>query len=82
MIGGRRVATMETSALSGYRNQVVEEINRIPVEYLPSVLEMVRAFRQGVTLKTAEASFEQGLREALAGEVLPVSDLWKDVEAG
>ncbi len=38
-----------------YRSQVIEELDKIPSEYLPSLLKMLRAFREGVTLPTAEA---------------------------
>lgn len=31
---------------STYRYQVAEEIDKIPQEYLPSVLQMLRAFRE------------------------------------
>ena len=65
---------------SAYRSQVVEEIDQIPGEYLPSVLRMVRAFRESVTLKSAESSFRQGLEEALAGETHAVSGLWDDLD--
>ena len=67
---------------STQRHQVVEEIDRIPLEYLPGLLRMVRAFRESVTLKTAEASFRQGWQEALDGDTRPVSELWDDLDAG
>ena len=67
---------------STQRHQVVEEIDRIPLEYLPGLLRMVRAFRESVTLKTAGASFRQGWQEALDGDTRPVSELWDDLDAG
>jgi len=67
---------------STQRHQVVEEIDRVPLEYLPGLLRMVRAFRESVTLKTAEASFRQGWQEALDGDTRPVSELWDDLDAG
>ena len=72
---------MSTTMSTVYRSQVIEELDRIPGEYLPSVLQMIRAFRESVTLKSAEMSFRQGLTEALAGEVQPVSELWEDIDA-
>jgi len=71
---------MEDVVKSAYRSRVVDEIDRIPKEYLPSVLQMVRAFREGVTLEKAGASFRRGLEEALAGESHPVSSLWDDLD--
>jgi hypothetical protein len=61
---------------------VVEEVDKIPEEYLPFLLEIMRAFRESITLKPAEESFRQGWREALRGETRPVSELWKDIDAG
>jgi hypothetical protein len=61
---------------------VVEEVDKVPEEYLPFLLEIMRAFRESITLKPAEESFRQGWREALRGETRPVSELWKDIDAG
>lgn len=65
---------------STYRNRVHEEIEKIPGEYLPSVLKMMRAFRESVTLRPAEESFRQGFEEALAGDTLPISRLWEGID--
>ena len=67
--------------VSTYAEQLVREINEMPEEYLPILLEMVRLFRESVTLKLAEASFRQGWKEALAGEARPVSELWEGIDA-
>ncbi len=56
-------------------HKVLEEVEKIPAEYLPFLLEMMRAFRESITLKTAEESFRQGWQEALRGETRPVSQL-------
>lgn len=61
--------------------KVLEEVAHIPAEYLPFLLEMMRAFRQSVTLPGAEDSFRRGWQEALRGETRPVSELWEDVHA-
>jgi hypothetical protein len=61
---------------------VIEEAEKIPTEYLPFLLEMTCAFRASIRLKPAEESFRQGWQEALGGETRPVSELWKDVDAG
>ena len=66
---------------STYRHRVVEEIDKIPAEYLPSILEVIRAFRESVTFKSAEASFRHGWKEALDGDTHPVSELWTDLTA-
>ncbi len=61
---------------------VLEEVEKIPAEYLPFHLEMMRAFRESITLKPAAESFRQGWQEALRGETRPVSELWADLDAG
>ena len=63
-----------------YRKRLLEEVEKVPVEYLPFLLNMLRAFRESVTLKPAEESFRQGWQEALRGETRPVAYLWNDAE--
>ena len=49
---------------STYEKQLIHEIEAVPDEYLPTLIGLMRLFRQGVTLKTAEDSFRQGWKEA------------------
>jgi hypothetical protein len=42
-----------TTATIAYRNQVLAELENLPDEYLPFVLQLVRAFRESLTLKPA-----------------------------
>jgi len=66
----------------GYEEQLDLEIKKLPGEYLPNLLQIVRLFRESVTLKPAKNSFSQGWKEALAGEGRPVSELWDGINAG
>ena len=52
----------------------ISEIDKIPEEYLPNLLVIIRTFRESVTLKPAEASLKQGLVEAENGMTKPVSE--------
>ena len=61
---------------------VLEEVGKIPAEYLPFLLERLRAFRESITLKSAAESFQRGWQEALCGETQPVSELWEGLDAG
>lgn len=63
-----------------YAEQLVYEIKETSEEYLPILLEIVRLFRESVTLKPAEASFRQGWKEAMAGQTRPVSELWEGID--
>ncbi|QTA91753.1 hypothetical protein [Desulfonema magnum] len=63
-----------------YTNQLIQEINATPGEYLPTLLNIVRSFRESITLKPAESSFRQGWEEAMSGEAMPVDELWTGIE--
>ena len=69
------------TAESPYRKQALEEIEKIPAEYLPALLKVMQAFREAVTLPPAEDSFRQGWQEALTDQTQPVAELWEDVDA-
>ena len=64
-----------------YAEKISEEIEKTPNEYLPALLEMVRLFRETVTLKPANESFLQGWKEAMNNEVLPLEQLWEGIHA-
>ncbi|MEB3308890.1 MAG: hypothetical protein VKJ02_01510 [Snowella sp.] len=61
--------------------ETIEEIQRTPQEYLPSLLQIIRLFRESVTLKSAEESFRQGWQEAMTGDTIPISELWEGIDA-
>jgi hypothetical protein len=63
------------------RDEVLAEIDALPKEYLPFLLQMMRAFRESVTLKSAAESFRQGWCEAQSGMTSPVEDLWDGIGA-
>ena len=64
-----------------YEEQLDSEIKKLPGEYLPNLLQIVRLFRESVMLKPAVDSFSQGWKEAMAGETRPVSELWDGMNA-
>ncbi len=70
-----------TTATKIYRDKVLAEIDELPVEYLPFLLQLMRAFRESVTLKPAGESFRQGWCEAQSGETYPVERLWDGIDA-
>jgi hypothetical protein len=70
-----------SAEVSVYEKELIREIEEIPHEYLPNLLQIVRLFRESVVLKPAEDSFRQGWKEAMAGETRPVSELWDDIDA-
>jgi hypothetical protein len=67
--------------VSTYEEQLVREIHETPREYWPNLLQLVRLFRESVTLKPAEASFRQGWQEAMTGQTRPIPELWEGIDA-
>ncbi len=63
-----------------YKQQLQKEINQLPQEYLPNLLQLIRVFRETVALKPAPDSFQQGWAETVKGETLPVSKLWDGID--
>ena len=70
-----------TSELSKYEKQLATEIKTIPEEYLPNLLQIIRLFRNSVTLAPAQDSFRKGWKEAVAGVTHPTSELWDGIDA-
>ena len=62
-----------------YRKQVFAEVETVPEEYLPFLLQMIRSYRESVDLKPAAESFQKGWQEAQAGETIPVKHLWEGI---
>jgi len=60
---------------------LVREIRQMPREYWPNLLQLIRLFRESVTLKPAEMSFRQGWQEIMTGQTRPVSELWEGIDA-
>ena len=71
---------MSTKSMT-YEEQLDYEIEKLPGEYLPNLLQIIRLFRESVTLKPAEDSFRQGWKESMEGETRPASELWNGINA-
>lgn len=67
-------------AKTAYASKLYDEIETTSEEYFSALLEIVRGFRHGVLLKPAEDSLRQGMKEALSGNIIPVSELWRSVK--
>ena len=63
-----------------YRTQVLAELEGVPDEYLPFVLQLIRTFWESITLKPAAESFRQGWHEAQCSETSLVASLWNDID--
>ena len=69
------------SASTPYRRQIEDEVEKIPAEFLPSLLKLLQAFRETVTLPSAEDTFRESWKEAKSGQTFPVSTLWEGIDA-
>ncbi|GAB4210147.1 MAG: hypothetical protein Fur006_70470 [Coleofasciculaceae cyanobacterium] len=70
---------VESNSTTAVSEQLTQEIEQTPQEYLPNLLQLVRLFRQSVTLKPAEASFRQEWQEARTGETPQISQLHEGI---
>jgi hypothetical protein len=71
--------TVESDRTTAVLEQLMQEIEQTPQDYLPNLLQLVRLFRESVTLKPAETSFRQGWKEAMTGKTLAVSQVWEEI---
>lgn len=67
--------------IPSYEEAIKREIQETPQEYLPNLLQIIRLFRESVTLKPAAITFRQGWNEVMEGEVRPISELWRGIDA-
>jgi hypothetical protein len=70
-----------TTIVNSYRTQVLAELDSLPEEYLPYVLQLMRTFKESVSLKSAKLSFQQGWQEVQKGELYPIEQLWDGIDA-
>lgn len=64
-----------------YREQILAEIDTLPDEYLPFVLQLVHTLRESISLKPAATSLRQGWAEARQGITYPADELWDGIDA-
>lgn len=67
-------------ATQNYVDQLRDEIRDVPDEYMPALISIVHAFREGVVQKSLEESFVRSWRQAQAGQTHPIDSLWDGIE--
>ena len=70
-----------TSNQTPYHEQSLNELRQIPIEHLSSLLTIVRAYRESLSLPLAEESFSRGWEEIAEGKTRPIQELWEDIDA-
>ena len=66
---------------SDKQKQLLAELEGLPEEYFPLLLQMIRSYRESVLLQPAADSFRRGWKEARRGETVPVDRLWEGIDA-
>lgn len=66
--------------LSEPQRQLLAELEGLPAEYFPFLLQIMRAYRASVLLQPAADSFRRGWKEALSGDVFPIDRLWEGID--
>jgi len=69
-----------SSKSTPYDQQLLWEIQQTPQEFYPGLLQLIRLFREGLTLHSAEESFRLGWKEAMSHETLPIDSLWEGIQ--
>ena len=70
-----------SGSVSEKQRQLLAEVEGLPEEYFPLLLQMIRAYRESVLLRPAGDSFRRGWQEARSGETLPAERLWEGIDA-
>jgi hypothetical protein len=65
---------------SDKQQEVLAELQGLPEEYYPFLLQMIRNYRESVLLQPAADSFRRGWQEAQSGDTLPVDRLWEGLD--
>lgn len=61
-----------------YFEQIQQELNQTPVEYLPTLLTIIHNFRESACLDSVATGFSISWQEMLRGEYRPIDTLWDD----
>lgn len=64
-----------------YSEQLASEIEKVPDEFLPALLNIVHSFRESVSLPSAEESFREGWKEVMDDNTHPIDTLWDGIDA-
>ena len=68
------------AVLSEKQQEVLADLEGLPEEYYPFLIQMIRSYRESVLLQPAADSFRRGWQEAQSGDTQPVDRLWKGLD--
>ena len=78
--GARKEASLSV-LVSEKQRQLLAELEGVPEEYYPFLLQMIRNYRESVLLQPAAESFRRGWEEAQNNDTSPVARLWEGIDA-
>lgn len=61
--------------------EIVNEINNFPEEYLPSLISILKIFKDSLTIKSPEESLKQALIELSEWKTQSIENLWDGIDA-
>ena len=70
-----------SSKNTDFAQKIAQEIKLTPPEYRGNLLDIVRAFRESVTLPTAREAFRQGWKDAKEGNTRAAHTLWDGIDS-
>ena len=62
------------------QQEVLADLEGLPDEYYPFLIQMIRSYRESVLLQPAADSFRRGWKEAQSSDTLPVDRLWEGLD--
>lgn len=68
------MSTQET-----YLEQIQQELNQTPIEYLPTLLTIIHNFRESACLDSVATGFSISWQKMLRAECHPIDTLWDDM---
>ena len=68
------------AVLSEKQQEVLADLEGLPEEYYPFLIQMIRSYRESVLLQPAADSFRRGWQEAQSGDTQPVERLWEGLD--
>jgi len=60
---------------------LLAELEGVPEEYFPFLLQMIRSYRESILLQPAAESFRNGWEEVRNGQTMPIERLWEGIDA-
>ena len=61
-------------------NDLLNEVNDIPNEYFPQLIQIIHSYKEAVIKKNQVDRFSQSFEDAVLNKTKAVSTLWEDID--